>query len=200
MLAQLWNPYLPVSRVTASLSSAVATRGSQPQSPESTVGFAGDVCQQTATMKRSRLTTEPKTHFSGHSENEFVRLRSDKIKCPKKRKTLPGCLGWERFVETWRPCTLIYLDVEGPRRARMLLFERHGEYFPDISVPLLYLPKTLGGKTSRSLSLGHCWMAGQTIRSSRRALEICPRGTRWQNGLGLSLGYTLTVHSSHAVF
>ena len=47
-------------------SSAVATRGSRPQSPEKCrmTGAASGVCQQTATMKRSRLTKKPKTLFS----------------------------------------------------------------------------------------------------------------------------------------
>ena len=47
----------------ASRSSAVATSGSRPQSPEKchTAGSASGVYQQTATMKRSRFTTEPNT-------------------------------------------------------------------------------------------------------------------------------------------
>ena len=56
--------------VGASRSSAVAIRGSPPQSPEKChmTGSASGVCQQTATLKRSRLTTEPRTPSSRPSK------------------------------------------------------------------------------------------------------------------------------------
>ncbi|MEW8688338.1 MAG: hypothetical protein AB2556_21205, partial [Candidatus Thiodiazotropha sp.] len=36
-----------------------------------------------------------------------IRLQTDKIQCRETRKMLPSCLGWERFVEAWKPCDLI---------------------------------------------------------------------------------------------
>ena len=55
---------------------------------------------------------------------------------------LPGFLGWERFVEAWKPCDLILTSRLKIRdRAQKLLFERHEEHFTDTSVPLLYRPE-----------------------------------------------------------
>ena len=46
------------------------------------------------------------------------------------RKVLPGCLGWERFEEAWKPCDLILTSRLKVRHlAQNLLFERHEEYF-----------------------------------------------------------------------
>ena len=71
-----------------------------------------------------------------------IRLQPDKVQCQQIQKVLPGCLGWERFVEAWKPCDLIWTSRLKVRdRAQKLLFERHDEYFPDTSVPLLYRPE-----------------------------------------------------------
>ena len=71
-----------------------------------------------------------------------IRLHPDRVQCREVRKTLPGCFGWERFVEAWKPCDLILTPRQkGRDRGQRLLFERHEEYFPDTSVPLLYRPK-----------------------------------------------------------
>ena len=71
-----------------------------------------------------------------------IRLQPDKGQCKEIRKVLPGCLGWERFVEGWKPCDLILTSRLKVRdRAQMLLFERHEEYFPDTSMRLLYRPE-----------------------------------------------------------
>ena len=71
-----------------------------------------------------------------------IRLQPDRVQCREVRKALPGCLGWERFVEAWKPCDLILTSRQKVRdRAQRLLFERHEEYFPDTSVPLLYRHK-----------------------------------------------------------
>ena len=71
-----------------------------------------------------------------------IRLQPDKVQCQEIRKVLPGCLGWERFVEAWKPCDLILTSRLKVRdRVQKLLFERHEDYFPDTSVPLLYRPE-----------------------------------------------------------
>ena len=36
-----------------------------------------------------------------------IRLQTDKVQCQKMRIALPTCLGWDRFVEQWRPNDLI---------------------------------------------------------------------------------------------
>ena len=91
-------------------------------------------------MKRSRLTTEPKTPFSrpSNSESACSMIRSS-AKIYERRFLVARV---ERFMEAWRPCDLILTSrVKVRYRAQMLLFERHGEYFPDTFVPLLYRPK-----------------------------------------------------------
>ena len=71
-----------------------------------------------------------------------IRLQPDRVQCREMRKALPGCLGWERFVEAWKPCDLILTSRQKVRdQAQRQLIERHEEYFPDTSVPLLYRPK-----------------------------------------------------------
>ena len=56
-------------------------------------------------------------------------------------------------------------------------------------------PKTLGGKTSWSLSLGPCWMAGVVEVPLKYAREVLDG--KW--GLDWALGYALTVHSSQGL-
>ena len=73
-----------------------------------------------------------------------IRLQPDKVQCQEIRKALPGCHGWERFVEAWKQCDLILTSrLKVMDRAQKLLFERHEEYFPDTSVPLLYRPEDI---------------------------------------------------------
>ena len=70
-----------------------------------------------------------------------IRLQPYKVQCQEIQKRFPGCLGWERFVEALKSCDLILTSrLEVRNRAQKLLFERHEDYFPDTSVPLLYRP------------------------------------------------------------
>ena len=72
----------------------------------------------------------------------WIRLQPDKVQCQEVRKPLPGCLGWERFVEASEPCDLILTSrLKVRERVQKLLFERHEKYFQDTSMPLLYRPK-----------------------------------------------------------
>ena len=71
-----------------------------------------------------------------------IRLQPDKVQCQEIRKALPSCLGWECFVEAWKPCDLSLTSrLKVRARSQKLLFERHEEYFPDTSMPLLYRPE-----------------------------------------------------------
>ncbi|MEW8689325.1 MAG: hypothetical protein AB2556_26175 [Candidatus Thiodiazotropha sp.] len=71
-----------------------------------------------------------------------IRLQTDRVQCQAMRKALPACLGWDRFMEAWKPGDLILTSRQKVRdRAQQLLFERHREAFPQEPVPLLYRPK-----------------------------------------------------------
>ena len=131
------------------------------------------------------------------AQNPFLKALKKRIRL--LRKVLPGCLGWKRFVETWKPCHLILTSRLKVRdRAQKLPFKRHEEYFPDTSVPLLYRPEDKRrhghGHHPRALTGGQAKSAGACPeRRYRGALEICPRGPRRQVGLGL--GTCLCNHS-----
>ncbi|MEW8688969.1 MAG: hypothetical protein AB2556_24385 [Candidatus Thiodiazotropha sp.] len=34
-----------------------------------------------------------------------IRLQPDRVQCRAMRKALPACLGWDRFMEAWKPGT-----------------------------------------------------------------------------------------------
>ena len=135
-----------------------------------------------------------------------IRLRPDRVQCREVRKALPGCLGWERFVEAWKPCDLILTSRQKVRdRAQRLLFERHEEYFPDTAEPLLYRPKDtrrqnimvtipgplLDGRPDRQeLVLND--VVEVPLKYAREVLD-----GKW--GQDWALGYALTVHSSQGI-
>ncbi|MEW8689375.1 MAG: hypothetical protein AB2556_26425, partial [Candidatus Thiodiazotropha sp.] len=35
------------------------------------------------------------------------RLQPDQVQCRAMKKALPACLGWDRFMEAWKPGDLI---------------------------------------------------------------------------------------------
>jgi len=58
------------------------------------------------------------------------------------RKALPGYLGWDRFVDAWKPGYRVLTSRQKVRdRAQELLFQHHKDHFQDTPVPLLYHPK-----------------------------------------------------------
>ena len=132
-----------------------------------------------------------------------IRLQPDKTQCQEVRKALPGCLGWGRFLEAWKPCDLILTSRQKVRdRAQRLLFERHKKYFLDTSVPLLYRPKDTwrqnimvtipgplldGRPDQQALVLNN--VVGVPLKYAREVLD-----GKW--GSDWALGYALTVHSS----
>ena len=66
----------------------------------------------------------------------------DKTHHQEMRKALPNCLGWDMFLEKWRPNDLILTSCQIVRDiAQKLLFQRHKERYKDIAVPLLYKPQ-----------------------------------------------------------
>ncbi|MEW8687329.1 MAG: hypothetical protein AB2556_16075, partial [Candidatus Thiodiazotropha sp.] len=72
-----------------------------------------------------------------------IRLQPDRVQCRAMRKALPACIGWDRFIEAWKPGDLILTSRQNVRsRAQRLLFERHEKHFLDVPVLLLYRPKT----------------------------------------------------------
>ncbi|MEW8688991.1 MAG: hypothetical protein AB2556_24495 [Candidatus Thiodiazotropha sp.] len=71
-----------------------------------------------------------------------IHLQPDRVQCQAKRKAPPSGLGWDRFVEAWKPGELILTSRQKVGDwAQRLLFERHEKHFPDVPVPLLYRPK-----------------------------------------------------------
>ena len=135
-----------------------------------------------------------------------IRLQPDRAQCREVRKALSGCLGWERLVEAWKPRDLILTSRQKVRdRAQSLLFERHEEYFPDTSVPLLYRPKDTrrqnimvtipgplldGRPDQQELILND--VVEVPLTYAREVLDG-KRGQDW------ALGYALTVHSSQCL-
>ena len=132
-----------------------------------------------------------------------IRLQPNKVRCQEIRKVLPGCLGWERFVEAWKPCDLIMNSILKVRdRAQKLLFE---EYFPETSVPLLYRledtrrqnimvtipgPSPEGSPNQQELVLND--VVEVPLKYAREVL-----GGMW--GSDWALGYAITVHSSQGL-
>ena len=135
-----------------------------------------------------------------------IRLQPDKVQCQNIRKVLPGCLGWEGFVEAWKPCDLILTSrLKVQDRVQKLLFERHEENFPDTSVPLLYRPDdtrlqniivTIPGPSSKGRPNQQELVLNDVVEVSLKyAREVL--GGMW--GSNWALGYAITVHSSQAL-
>ena len=118
----------------------------------------------------------------------------------------PICLGWVRFVEAWKPCDLILTSRLKVRDwAQKLLFERREEYFPDISVPLLYRPEdtrrqnnivTIDGPSPEGRPNQQKLVLNDVVEVPLKyAREVL--GGRW--GSDWALGYAITVHSSQGL-
>ena len=117
------------------------------------------------------------------------------------RKALPGCLGWERFLEAWKPCDL------RPQGRRFATGPRGccSSAMRSISRNLRASVISSQGYSMAKHHGHHRWaLAGWQARPARArgALEICPRGPRRQVGPGL--GSWLCPHrslepGSHAV-
>ena len=135
-----------------------------------------------------------------------IRLQPDKVQCQEIRKVLPGCLGWERFVEAWKPCDLILTSRLKVRdRAWKLLFERHEEYFPETSVPLHYCPEdkrqqnimvTIPGPSSEGRPNQQDLVLNEVVEVPLKyAREVLDGklGSDW------ALDYAITVHSSQGL-
>ena len=85
-----------------------------------------------------------------------IRLQPDMVQCREMRKALPGCLGWDRFVQAWKPGNLILTSRQKVRkRAQGLLFQHHKDCFPDTLVNLLYHPHGQPEAKHISLHPGH---------------------------------------------
>ncbi len=126
-----------------------------------------------------------------------IRLQPDKIQCQQIRKALP-CLGWERFMERWRPSDLILTSRLKVREwAQQLLFEHHRVTYPDEPVPLLYRPEdtrrqnimvTIPGTNQKEeLVLNDIVLV--TIEAAEQAIKT----PDWR------LGYAMTVHLSQGL-
>ena len=135
-----------------------------------------------------------------------IRLQPDKVQCQEIRKVLPGCLVLERFVEARKPCGLILTSRLKVRdRAQKLLFERHEEYFPDTSVPLLYRSEdtrrqnimvTIPGPSPDGRQNQQELVLNDDVEVPLKyACEVLDG--KW--GSDWALGYAITVHSSQGL-
>ena len=123
------------------------------------------------------------------------------------RKALPGCPGWERFVEAWKPCDLILTSRQKVRdRAQKLLFERHEKYFPDTSVPLLYRPKDTRRQNIMATIPGPVLLDGRPDQEELFLNDVVQVGLKYARevldgkwGQDWALGYVLTIHSSQGL-
>ena len=127
-----------------------------------------------------------------------IRLQPDKVQCREMRKALPGCLGWDRFVEAWTPSDLILTSRQKVRnQAQGLLFRRHKDQFQDTLVPLLYHPKD-SRKQNIQVSIPGTdrreeLVLNDIVDVSIEAAEAAIQTDDWR------LGYALTVHSSQGL-
>ena len=120
----------------------MATRDRRPLSPEKCLKTFRAVAQQPANYYEEVDVDHRAKDPLLKALKKRIRLQPDKVQCQVIRKVLPSCLGWERFMEAWKPCDLILAARLKVRdRAQKLLFKLHEEYFPDTSVPLLYCPE-----------------------------------------------------------
>ena len=119
---------------------------------------------------------------------------------------LPGFLGWERFVEAWKPRDLILTSRLKIRdRAQKLLFERHEEYFTDTSVPLLCCPEDTMWQNIMVTIPGPSLEVrpNQQEPALNDVVEVPLKYARevlggiW--GSNWALGYAVTVHSSQGL-
>ncbi|MEW8689001.1 MAG: hypothetical protein AB2556_24545, partial [Candidatus Thiodiazotropha sp.] len=77
-----------------------------------------------------------------------IRLQPDRVQCRAMRKALLACLGWDRFIEAWKPGDLILTSRQKVcDRAQRLLFERHEKHFKTSPYLCYIVPRILGGKT-----------------------------------------------------
>ena len=136
-----------------------------------------------------------------------IRLQSDKIQCQEMRNALPACLGWDDFVQKWRPNDLIFISRNIPRnRAQVLLFQHHKVAYPDEPVRLLYRPKDtrrqnvmvtipgpllLGGRPDRKELV----LNDDVLVSIQTAQEVL--NGEW--GEDWAFGYAMTVHSAQGL-
>ena len=136
-----------------------------------------------------------------------IRLQPDRVQCRAMRKALPSCLGWDQFVEAWKPGDLILTSRQKMRnRALELLFQRHKDQFPDSLVPLLYRPQDTRKQNIMVTTPGPILLDGRPDQEElvfNDVVEVHPKYAQevmdgiW--GQDWALGYAMTVHSSQGL-
>ena len=162
--APLCKPSSTGSRDGVSRTSAVVIRGSPPPPPPPNHWRNATRLAPGACRLLRRGWGRPQSQKRSRSESTFSPTGSSAERC---ERPLPGCLGWERFVEAWKPCDLRpggRRFATGPRG----FCPRAMRSISRTPPCLCYIvSRILSGKTSWSPSLGPCWMAGKTSKSSR---------------------------------
>ncbi|MEW8687811.1 MAG: hypothetical protein AB2556_18525, partial [Candidatus Thiodiazotropha sp.] len=134
-------------------------------------------------------------------------LQPDRVQCRAMRRALPACLGWDRFMEAWRPEDLILTSRQKVRdRTQMPLFERHEKHFPDLPVPLLYRPKDTRRQNIMVTIPGPLVVGGRPDQQELVLNDVVE--VSWQTarevldskwGQDWALDYAITVHSSQGL-
>ncbi|MCU7846333.1 MAG: AAA family ATPase, partial [Candidatus Thiodiazotropha sp. (ex Monitilora ramsayi)] len=123
-----------------------------------------------------------------------IRNKPDRVQCREMRKALPGCLGWDRFVDAWKPGDLILTSRQKVRdQAQRLLFQKHKERFQGTLVPLLYHPKD-----SRQQNI-QVTIPGTKRREELVLNDIVDVSIEAAEADDWQLGYALTIHSSQGL-
>ena len=114
------------------------------------------------------------------------------------RQALPRCLGWDRFIEAWKPSDLILTSRQKVHdQVQALLFEKHKKDFQNTMVPLLYHPKdsrkqnitvTIPGRQCKEELVFN-----DVVNIEIGAAERVIRTDDWW------LGYSMMVHSSQGL-
>ncbi|MCG7980945.1 MAG: AAA family ATPase [Candidatus Thiodiazotropha endolucinida] len=136
-----------------------------------------------------------------------IRLKPDRVQCRAMRQALPACLGWDRFVEAWKPGDLILTSRQKVRdRAQARLFESHEKHFPDLPVPLLYRPKDTRRQNVMVTIPGPLVLDGRPDQQElvlndvvEVSLQTAREGLDGIWGQDWALGYAITVHSSQGL-
>ncbi|MEW8689138.1 MAG: hypothetical protein AB2556_25230, partial [Candidatus Thiodiazotropha sp.] len=136
-----------------------------------------------------------------------IRLQPDRVQCRAMRQALPACLGWDRFMEAWKPADWTLSSRQKVRdRAQMRLFERHEKHFSDLPIPLLYRPKDTRRQNIMITIPGPLVLDGRpdqqelvpndvvevSMQTAREVVDVL-----W--GQDWALGYAITVHSSQGL-
>ena len=133
-----------------------------------------------------------------------IRLQPDKTQCREVRKALPGCLGWERFLEAWKPYDLIFTPgrrfATGPRGCCSSAMRSVSR-----TSPLLYRPKDTR-RQNIMVTIPGSLLYGRPDQQKLVLTDVVEVPLKYARevldgkwGQDWALGHALTVHSSQGL-